>query len=204
VANVNDILTYTITLTVTGGPVTNVVVTDTLPAVLNLVGFGSTPPGGVTAYNASTRTLSWSFASMATGTYTITYQAQVAGNAQGRSVITNQAQLTYASLAAPKTASVNVAVAQGAPVLYPNPSRDNSPVELQMVLNQPRDYLTVKVFTTSFRKVYEDTIKTVPAGVFQYGLDTTRFDGGAAANGLYYVVATTPSNRWILKLLILK
>ena len=204
VANVNDVLTYTITVNVTGGPVSTMAVTDVLPAALSLVGFGSTPPGGVTAYNASTKTLSWSFASLAPATYTITFQAQVAGNAQGGSAIVNQAQLTYTGLGAPKTASVNVAVAQGAPVLYPNPVKGGGPAELQVVLNQPQDYLTVKVFTTSFRKVYEDNVKTVPAGVFQYGLDTTRFEGGAAANGLYYVVATTPSNRWILKLLILK
>lgn len=202
--NVDDIFTYSLGLTVTGGAVTNVVISDVLPGPLNLVGFGSTPPGGVTAYNSSTRTLSWSFASLPIGVYAITYQVQVTNAASSSSVITNQAQLAYAGLASPKTASANVAVAQTSPTLYPNPVRDDSPVELQIPLSQAQDYLTVKVFTTAFRKVYEDTVKTVPAGVFLYGLDTTRFEGGAAANGLYYVVITTPSNRWISKLLILK
>ena len=121
-------------------------------------------------------------------------------------VITNQAQMTYTGLATPKSSSVNVTVTTplSEPNLYPNPVRDNGPAEIQVFLTQPQDYLTVKVFTTAFRKVYEDTVKTIPAGVFTYGMDTTRFEGGAAANGLYYVVITTPSNRWISKLLILK
>lgn len=204
VANVNDVITFTLGLNVTYGSVANVAVTDVLPAQLNLVGFGSTPPGGVTSWNASTKTLSWDFSALPVGTYTITYQAQVTNAADSGSAIINQAQLAYSGLVSPKTASVTVTVSQTSPSLYPNPLRGNGPAELQIPLNQAQDYLRVKVFTTSFRKVYEDTVKTVPAGVFIYGLDSTRFEGGLAANGIYYVVLTTPSNRWILKLLILK
>ena len=204
VANVNDVVTFTLSLTVSNGSVAGVTVTDVLPGQLDLVGFGSTPPGGVTSWNASTKTLSWTFSSLPVGNYTITYQAQVTSAADSGSIITNQAQLAYSGLASPKTTSVNVAVAQTSPSLYPNPVRGGDPAQLQIPLNQPQDYLTVKVYTTAFRKVYEDTVKTVPAGVFIYGLDTTRFDGGPAANGLYYVVITTPSNRWTSRLLILK
>lgn len=200
----NDVFTYSLSLTVTGGAVTNVVITDMLPSPLSLVGFGIEPPGGVTAYDSATRTLSWTLPPLVPDVYTITFQAQVTGTASAGSTITNQAQLTYTGLASPKSASANVTVAQASPSLYPNPVRDNGAAELQVPLGQPQDYLTVKVFTTAFRKVYEDTVKTVPAGVFLYGLDTTHFEGGVAANGLYYVVITTPSNRWISKLLILK
>jgi len=201
---VNDILTYTITINVTGGPVSNLSITDILPAPLDFVGFGAS--GGAVTYiwNPPTRTLSWNFVVLGLGSTTLTYQAQVTGAAATGSVITNQAQLTYSGLASAKSGTANVTVAQTSPLIYPNPVRDDSPAELQIPLNQPQDYLTVKVFTTAFRKVYEDMVKTLPSGVFTYGLDTTRFDGGAAANGLYYVVITTPSNRWTSKLLILK
>jgi fimbrial isopeptide formation D2 family protein len=200
VANVNDTLTYTLTLNVTGGAVTNVVITDVLPASLTFVGFGNSAGAVTTSLNP----LGWSFTSLNPGTYSITYQAQVAGNAPAGSVISNQAQLSYNGLTSPKTSTDSVTVAQTAPIAYPNPVRGGGPVELQVALNQPQDYLAVKVFTTSFRKVYGDTVKSVSAGVFLYGLDTTHFEGGAAANGLYYVVISTPSNRWIVKLLILK
>ena len=56
-ANPGDILTYSLTLDVTGDPVTNLSVTDVLPAAMDLVGFGSTPPGGVNSWNASLKTL---------------------------------------------------------------------------------------------------------------------------------------------------
>jgi uncharacterized repeat protein (TIGR01451 family) len=202
VANPNDILTYTITLNVVGGPVTNLSVTDVLPGPMNLVGFVSVPPGGTTSWNASTKTLGWSIGTLGAGSYTLSYQTQITSAAQEGQVLTNNAVLTYASLPGTKTASVDVAMAASKPVLYPNPVKDNSPTELQVILSQSQSSLNVKVFTTAFRKVYEDEVQNPPTGAFQYALDPARFEGGQAANGLYYVVVTTPSNRWTLKLLI--
>lgn len=188
---------------VTGGPVTGISLSDVLPASLNFVGYGTTPSGAVTvSWNSSTRTLGWSFGSaLAPGVYTITYQVQVGSNPQA-SVITNNAQLTYNGLTTPKTTSVNVTLASATPLIYPNPLKDQGPVNLEVVLSKPQDSLSVKVFTTAFRKVYEDKVQSVPGGMFLYGLDPSRFKGAAGANGLYYVVITTPSNRWVLKLLV--
>jgi hypothetical protein len=59
----------------------------------------------------------------------------------------------------------------------------------------------IRIFTTAFRKIYETEDKNVPAGV--YTKDLTGFHVSDVANGLYYVVITTPTNRWIDKLLIL-
>jgi len=202
VANPNDILTYTIALNVFGGPVTNISLTDILPVPMNLVGFGSVPPGATTSWNAGTRTLGWSIPTLAVGTYSITYQVQITSAPQEGQVLTNNAQLTYNGLSVPKTTSVNVAMAATAPVLYPNPIKDGGPALLQVVLAQPQSELELKVFTTAFRKVYADKVQNLPAGAFQYALDPARFEGGEAANGFYYVLVTTPSNRWILKLLI--
>jgi hypothetical protein len=90
------------------------------------------------------------------------------------------------------------------PILYPNPLKGPGPVTLSVSFGEPHDYVTVKVFTTAFRKVYENTTRFVPAGIFNFSLDPRDFSGAPGANGLYYVVITTPSNRWISKLLILK
>jgi hypothetical protein len=78
------------------------------------------------------------------------------------------------------------------------------PVTLSVVFSNPHDYVTVKVFTTAFRKVFENTSRFVPAGTFDFSLNPDDFKGAAGANGLYYVLITTPSNRWISKLLILR
>jgi hypothetical protein len=77
------------------------------------------------------------------------------------------------------------------------------PIHLVVNFDNPHDFVTVKVFTTAFRKVYENTTPNVPGGPFQFDLDPDNFKG-SAANGLYYAVITTPSDRWISKLLILK
>ncbi|HVZ80436.1 MAG TPA: hypothetical protein VHE12_06480 [bacterium] len=202
IAQPNDTLTYTLSVNVVGGPAFNLSITDVLPAGLELAGFGIAPPGGVTSWNPSTRTIGWTFPVLNPGSYLITYQATVdAGDLPGQ-VLTNNAQMDYAGAPALVTSSVNVVLAATRPVFYPNPVRDQGPTTLQVILAQPQSSLEVKVFTTSFRKVYGDKVQNLPAGVFQYALDPTRFEGGTAANGLYYVLVTTPSNRWMLKLLI--
>lgn len=90
------------------------------------------------------------------------------------------------------------------PVLYPNPVRDGGPATLLVQFNTPHDFVTVKVFTTAFRKVFENTVTFTTPGPFTCVLDTGNFKGSPAANGLYYVLVTTPSDRWISKLLILR
>jgi hypothetical protein len=92
-------------------------------------------------------------------------------------------------------------VATGTPVLYPNPVKDPGPIHLATAFDQPHDFVTVRIFTTAFRKVLEKSAQIVPAGPFQMDLDPSDFKG-SPANGLYYVVITTPSNRWVSKLLI--
>lgn len=91
-----------------------------------------------------------------------------------------------------------------APVLWPNPLKGKGPTNLRVIFNEPHDYVIVKVFTTAYRKVYETRINFVSGGLFTYSLEPANFNGSAAANGLYYVVLTTPSERWVSKLLILK
>jgi len=204
VANINDMITYTLSLSVTGGAVSNVSVSDVLPAHLNLVGFGTTPLGGTTGWSLSTRTATWTFPTLAPGTYSITYQVQVDSAAPQGTVLTNNAQLTYNGLVSPKVSSVNVSMAMTAPTLYPNPLKGAGSANLQVVFSQTQDFVTIKVFTTAFRKVYDDTVKSVPVGTFLYTLDPGHFKGSVAANGLYYVVITTPSNKWVSKLLIFR
>lgn len=90
------------------------------------------------------------------------------------------------------------------PILYPNPLKGPGTVTLAVYFSNPHDYVTVKVFTTAFRKIYENTSHFVPAGTFDFTLNPDDFKGATGANGLYYVLVTTPSNRWISKLIILK
>ncbi len=107
-ANAGDLLNYAIGITVTGNSVSNLVVTDTLPADISFVSYGSAPAG--TSMNASPPPLKWTLPSpLAPGIYQLTYQTQVNSFVSGET-ITNNAQLTYAGLSTPLTSSVNVQI----------------------------------------------------------------------------------------------
>jgi hypothetical protein len=89
--------------------------------------------------------------------------------------------------------------------MFPNPVPGLSSVSLQIVFTEPHDYVEIKVFTLALRKIYDDRVNYAPAGVFNYSLDLSKLKGNLpVANGLYYVLVTTPSNRWMVKLLVLR
>jgi fimbrial isopeptide formation D2 family protein len=68
-----EVVTWTLTYTLTNGPVTNAVITDPIPAGLTYVN-GSASNGGV--YNAGTRTLTWTFPTLSAGG-SVTFQTTV-------------------------------------------------------------------------------------------------------------------------------
>jgi uncharacterized repeat protein (TIGR01451 family) len=77
-AKVGDVLTYTLAYDLTNGPVTNGVITDTLPVGLAYVNGSATNNAEFTfqSFNAATRTLTWT-APTVTADGTVTYQASV-------------------------------------------------------------------------------------------------------------------------------
>ena len=68
-----SVITWTLTYTLTNGPVTNAVITDVVPAGLNYLS-GSASNGGV--YDAATRTLTWTFATLS-ASGSVTFQTSV-------------------------------------------------------------------------------------------------------------------------------
>jgi hypothetical protein len=88
------------------------------------------------------------------------------------------------------------------PVLFPNPS-SGGPVTLFLSLRSPSD-VRVELFTLAFRKVQDRTFNQVPVGT-DLILDLRDQWGTPLANGLYYVVVTTPlGQRSVIKLVLLR
>src|SRR5439155_1655890 len=108
VARSGDILTYTLTLSVTGSAASAVHVSDQLPSHMIYVGAGAVTLGGTVNWDLPTKTLTWDWASLGPGTYTVTYQAQVDDFVNQGTVLVNNAVLTYSGLSGSKQASVSV------------------------------------------------------------------------------------------------
>jgi hypothetical protein len=87
-------------------------------------------------------------------------------------------------------------------VIYPNPATGPT-VNLLPQSYQGVSAVEIRIFTTSFRKVQEETILSVPAGV-AVTVNLTDQGGTPLANGLYYVVVKWNNGTAVGKLLILK
>ncbi len=95
------------------------------------------------------------------------------------------------------------AVPVGSPVIYPNPAKGGQAVSIQLPDFPGTATIEVKVFTTAFRKVNQfSQVNQTGGGNMSLPLSDQR--GSPLADGLYYVVVTTPNGRSILKLLILR
>jgi hypothetical protein len=70
---------------------------------------------------------------------------------------------------------------------FPNPNDGKEPLTFYYRLDKPADKVQLKVYTTAFRKLYENADVPAEAGVHLY---TLRWDrtGLNLANGLYYLV----------------
>ena len=86
-----------------------------------------------------------------------------------------------------------------APWLYPNPVVGFGPVTILLPGLKPDSAVEVEVFTTAFRKMYEESF---PAGTV--GSSISFLLDSSWANGLYYLVVITPKERTVLKMILLR
>jgi hypothetical protein len=92
-------------------------------------------------------------------------------------------------------------------ILYPNPVTDGKPLNFNYNVVSTLDEVKVKIFTTSFRKIFEDDNLPKGVGAYKYSLDWNQA-GLNLANGIYYVVLELKSGNQethqIMKLLIIR
>ena len=111
-------VTFTILVNVTSGPVTNAIVTDTLPVGQTYVAASQTSnPASTFAISPNGRILTWTFASLPTGSpaATITYHVTIDGNAAGAQ--TNVAQVCVAEPGVPCQTDSNTLTVPGLTIL---------------------------------------------------------------------------------------
>jgi hypothetical protein len=82
-------------------------------------------------------------------------------------------------------------------VLYPSPWDGSKPLRLRLDLSATGK-VKVKLFTTAFRKVWEEDFPNEPVGNDDLTLSLPKI-----ANGIYYLVVEASGQHWVIKLLVL-
>ncbi len=180
---------YTLTLNVVGNSVTNVVVTDPLPANVIFESFSYTPAGVTASYNQATSVMSWQMPSpLGPGQYQMTYQVMVNPLVPGGLTIQNCAVMSYTGgAAASSCASVQTTgqytvkideYNEAGELIQSMPVSQYSQVISGVSLSSSA--ITAVSGTGSSTTIYFDG---VPIGTWN-GMDST---GNPAVNGQYYV-----------------
>ena len=212
-------VSYNFAITITGGSTGPITIGDTVPAFMTFNGFSSIPPGGVV--NGST--IAWN--SLTAGTYSFYLNTTINNGAPTGTVLTNNAYLSFGGvpfissssvtvvaltatptppLTATPTSTPQISTPVGVPVIYPNPVDGTKPVSLYATFNEPPGQVTIAIFTTAFRKVQQSEPIQLSGNVLNIPFNLVDKDDVPLANGLYYVVLSTPSGRSIGKLLVLR
>lgn len=171
--------TSTPTFTLTNSPTNTSVITSTPTGTLS-----PTPTLTSTATASITPTPSATFTATPTRTFTAT----------STPTSTNTGLVTPTSTPIPNLPPV---------VLYPNPCDGTKPVSIHLTGLTGLSDVTVKVYTTAYRKVLEQPFPQQSAGV-DLKIDPRDKWGVPLASGVYYVVVTSGSYRQVAKLLILR
>jgi hypothetical protein len=206
---------YIVPVSVFNSTATNVAYTDSFASGLNFTGYTSTAGG-----SASGSTINWT--SLPAGSYAITLTGTINPNASG--ILPNNSSLSYTGggpistsasvtvigltatpTATPSpTATAVISVPVTEPIPYPNPAKTNGPISVSVSFGQATGPVHLEIFTTAFRKVQDINEGLVNAGSYTFSLNLADKDSIPLANGLYYLVVSTPNGRAIGKILVLR
>lgn len=183
---------------------TNTVCTDSFGNTCTLT---STPTMTATSTDTATGTSTWT--ATTTDTPSATSTASSTGTATNTPTPTNTAavsptwtQTTTLSPTISPTPSPTPALSG----FYPNPVVDNSPSHIAYWVNLAISKVKLKLYTVSYRKIFEDDNLSAAFGGQIYSLDWNRV--GNISNGLYYAVIEEYNGgfayRQVIKILVLR
>jgi flagellar hook assembly protein FlgD len=176
---------YSIILNVVQASASSVTVTDVLPSQMTFQGFGITPGGGTPT--AVGNSLQWVFPSLSVGAVTMTYRAQIANFLAGGTVLTNNAQLTYAGNPVPQKASVNVIIEAVYTVKIGVYNSAGELVKQIYVKELSQQITSITLLQTPTITSLNGVVYVTVDGVQLATWDGTNQSGDPVSNGVYYV-----------------
>ncbi len=178
-------VTYRLILNVVQSSASSVTVTDVLPSQMTFEGFGATPAGGIAS--AVGNNLAWVFPSLPEGAVTMTYRAQIANFLAGGTVLTNNAQLTYAGNPVPQKASVNVTIEAEYTVKIGVYNSAGELVKQIYVKELSQQITNISLLQTPTITSLHGVVYVTVDGVQLASWDGTNQAGDPVSNGVYYV-----------------
>jgi hypothetical protein len=197
--------TLTGTPTPTGTPTNSPTLTSTSTVTdTPTITFTPTWTGTPTATSTPSLTPTLTSTFTQTNTPTVTPTPTLTGTSTATSTPTSTFTTTSTFTATfTPTITPTGAVLPGTVVIYPNPATGSGPVSLVLTLTSPGN-VSIKLFTTAFRKVNETSFSTLAVGTVTLPIELKDKSGTALADGIYYLIVSTPQGRSIKKLLILR
>jgi uncharacterized repeat protein (TIGR01451 family) len=187
VAASGDVLTYTLSVTVTGSVVNGAVVRDVLPGHLDFVGFGPSPAGTVMTHTLATRELAWELPPLPPGVHELTYQATVDTSVTEGTVLVNCARLTFSWSSAVRESCEEVEIARAYTVrvgVYNSAGELVKEIWVRRLGEQVRDF---NIAENPVISKLDDVVYVMHNGVEIATWDGTNVRGEPVINGKYHL-----------------
>jgi uncharacterized repeat protein (TIGR01451 family) len=196
-------LTFTVSVSLSGGTAEDLVVTVLLPEGLSFTGFASGPVGAVSGSEVR-----WAFPTASSGTTSLVFEAVVEEGAAAGVPLVVRGIADYRSAPAPLEDELTLEVPAGSgivstPVVYPNPAGTGT-VMVAVPLGVDAEDVVIEVYTTAYRKVVSRGFGRTGAGLRRFPLVLRDDRGKALSNGLYHVRVVVAGKSALGKLLILR
>jgi hypothetical protein len=189
------------TETVTATPTLTVTSTETsVPTMTFTPTLTNIPTWTATRTNTPTPTETQTTTPTPTNTITMTWTPTITSTP----TITPTPLEILSATPTPTSVLILPSVPISTPIPYPNPYNGTGIIRIHVVLNQSMPFVTLRIYTTAYRQVFESTEGPFGIGSQTLEISMQNLQSMNLANGIYYLVVSTPHGRAIGKLMILR
>ena len=191
-----DVITYDITLNVTGSLAVQPVVVDNLPPNVTFNNYGSDPPG-TTTLPPTGSLLTWNLPNLNPGTYDLFYSTKVNNFLPGGTLLENKAWVTYLN-GGPITAVADVTVTGQYTIRVNVYNEAGELVKTILVTQMSQPIVNIQLAPATITSLEGQVL--IYDGSYLIGTwDGTTNSGAPAANGIYHISVDSTDSSGVLQ-----
>ncbi len=195
-ASSGDIITYDISLSVTGSMVTLPMVVDTLPANVTFNSYESDPPG-TTTLPPNGDLLTWNLPKLNPGTYDLFYSVQVNSFVAAGTVLENKAWVTYLD-GGPITAVADVTVVGQYTIRVNVYNEAGEVVKTILVTQMSQPIMNIQLAPATITSL-EGQVQIYDGSYLIGTWDGTTNNGTPATNGVYHISVDSTDSSGVIQ-----